>query len=305
MKHTFFFAFAFLLTVSITSCNSNGNASSNNKSEDTASTSSQSAKAPNYGNFNYDLAKPAAKWVLPNELKEISGNTWIDKDHLLVIEDLHSSLYLIHLEKDVATIEKTVPFEAGSDKKFDIEDVTSDGKTVYALWSHGVIYKITDWNTNLHTKEITTSLDKKNNTEGICVDPVTGNLLVACKNESGIEDEKKSSRAIYLFDTKKEQLNTDPFLLIERKDIKKAIGEKLDFNPSGIAVHPVSHDIYILSTKGTKGVLVYSHEGEFKSFRSIDEDLMPQPEGICFSPTGDLYISTEGKHGVPALLYRF
>src|SRR5947209_13503155 len=84
MKHTLFFAFVFLLTVSITSCNSNGNASSNNKSEDTASTSSQSAKADNYGNFTYDLAKPAAKWVLPNELKEISGNTWIDKDHLLV-----------------------------------------------------------------------------------------------------------------------------------------------------------------------------------------------------------------------------
>ena len=94
------------------------------------------------------------------------------------------------------TIEKTIPFEAAGDKKVDIEDVTSDGNAVYALWSHGVIFKINNWDTKLYTKELPTSLDKKNNTEGICVDPVSGNLLIACKNESGIEDAKKSSRAI-------------------------------------------------------------------------------------------------------------
>jgi Uncharacterized protein conserved in bacteria len=257
------------------------------------------------GKMAYDLSKPAQKWVLPAELIEISGNTWIDNNHLLVIEDLHPNLYYLKLDKDVPTIEKTIPFEAGSDKKVDIEDVTSYGNAVYALWSHGVIYKITDWNNHPTTKELPTSLDKKNNTEGICADPVTGNLLVACKNESGIEDAKKSSRAIYEFDLRKEKLNTDPFFVIQKKDLKEAIGEKIEFNPSGIAVHPETNDIYILSTKGTKGLLEYSHDGKFKAYQPIDEDLMPQPEGICFAPDGKLYISTEGKHGVPARLYLF
>jgi uncharacterized protein YjiK len=257
------------------------------------------------GVMNYDLSNPAQKWVLPNELLEISGNTWIDNNHLLVIEDLHPNLYYLRLDKDVPTIEKTVPFETAGDKKVDIEDVTSYGNAVYALWSHGVIYKISNWDSRPVTKELPTLLDKKNNTEGICADPATGNLLVACKNESGLEDAKKSSRAIYEFDVSKGKLKEDPFLVITKKDLKESIGEKVEFNPSGIAIHPSTNDVYILSTKGTKGLLQYSHDGKFKSFQPINEDLMPQPEGICFSPDGKLYISTEGKHGVPARIYLF
>ena len=34
-------------------------------------------------------------------------------------------------------------------------------------------------------KEFSTSLDKKNNTEGLAYDPVSGDLLIACKKESG------------------------------------------------------------------------------------------------------------------------
>ena len=41
-------------------------------------------------------------------------------------------------------------------------------------------------------------------------------------------------------------------MLIHKKDFKKETGEKLDFFPSAIAVHPVTHDVYILSTKDTK-----------------------------------------------------
>ena len=287
-----------LIITAFIGCNNNND--SKEKKEDSKETGPVQS-----GKMDYDLTKPVQKWVLPNELLEISGNTWIDNNHLLVIEDLHPNLYYLRLDKDVPTIEKTIPFEAASDKKVDIEDVTSYGNAVYALWSHGVIYKITGWDNHPVTKELPTLLDKKNNTEGICADPSSGNLLIACKNESGLEDEKKSSRAIYEFNLASEKLKTDPFLVIERKDLKEAIGEKIEFNPSGISINPQTNDVYILSTKGTKGLLQYSHDGKFKSFQSINEDLMPQPEGICFAPDGKLYISTEGKHGVPARLYLF
>jgi hypothetical protein len=254
----------------------------------------------------YDLDKPEKKWELPAELYEISGNAWIDNDHLLAIEDLHPNLYLLNLKNDNAVIEKTVNFQKDpSGKKIDIEDVAIANNVVYALWSHGVIYKIKNWNAQPDVKEVTTFLGKENNTEGLCFDPVTNNLLVACKNDDNVEDGKKSTRAVYEYKISADSLMPKPFMTIYKKDISKFVGEKEDFYPSAIAVHPVTHDIYMLSTKGTKCMATFTHDGVLKQFQLMNKDLFLQPEGLCFAPDGTLYISSEGKNGSKALLYRF
>ncbi len=254
----------------------------------------------------YDLAHPQRKWRLPEELLEISGNSFIDSNHFLVIEDLTPNLYLINLKDTSATIEKKVPFkEVPSGKKFDVEDVVLVGNTAYALWSHGSIYKITDWQTKPQVKEIPTFLSKENNTEGIGYDPVTKNILIACKNNAGEEDEKKSTRGVYQFNMATDSVAETPFMLIHKKDFKALTGEKESFYPSAIAVHPVTHDIYILSTKETKCLAVFTHGGVLKNFELIDREILRQPEGMCFAPNGTLYISSEGKPGGSGFMYQF
>ncbi len=255
--------------------------------------------------FNYNLKTPDHTWRLPDQLIEVSGNTWIDKDHLILIEDLHPNLYLIKIDDKKATLEKTIPFAEDDKDKVDIEDVAYINNTVYALWSHGVLFKIDDWQTKPKVEKIKTFLSKDNNTEGLCYDPVTRKLLVACKDASNVADEKKSTKAVYQFDMTQKKLSNQPFLLIHKKDFEKADNQKLDFNPSAIAIHPVTHDIYLLSTRDNKCMAVYSHDGTFKTVQFIDPDLMPQPEGICFSPEGKLYISSEGKKGEPGNLFEF
>jgi uncharacterized protein YjiK len=255
--------------------------------------------------FKYDLKNPNHTWKLPPQLVEVSGNTWIDKDHLILIEDLHADLYYVKIDDKSATLEKTVPFASQDKEKFDIEDVTYVNNIVYALWSHGVLFKITDWQTKPVVEKIKTGLKKENNTEGLCYDPVTQKLLIACKDDAGVPDEKKSTKAVYLFDMTQEKLIDKPFLLINKKDFESVAGDKISFNPSAIAIHPITHDIYLLTTRDNKGMAVFSHEGGLKSYQIIDKDLMPQPEGICFSPEGKLYISSEGKKGEPGNLFEF
>ena len=148
-------------------------------------------------------------------------------------------------------------------------------------------------------------MSKENNTEGLCYDPVTENLLVACKNDAHEKDEKRSTRAIYAYSIKNDSFLSEPFMTIQKSDFKKFLGESEKFYPSAIAVHPLTHDIYILSTKKTKCMAVFSHDGILKNFTLIDKALLPQPEGICFSPTGTLYIATEGKAGGHAFIYQF
>jgi uncharacterized protein YjiK len=173
------------------------------------------------------------------------------------------------------------------------------------LWSHGTLFKISDWKNKPTVKKLKTFLKKENNTEGLCYDPVSNMLLLACKDESGLKHESKSTRAVYAFNMANEDLSKKPFLLIHKKDFEKVADEKLEFNPSAIAVHPITHDIYLLSTKENKCMAVYTRDGKLKAFQYIDKDLMPQPEGICFSPEGTLYISSEGKKGDPGNLFEF
>ena len=281
---------SFLLLLFITCMSTFANSQAINKNDD----------------IPYNLNTVTGKWTLPADLNEISGATWIDQDHLLVIEDIHACLYLIKLTGDKATIEKKVFFsKKKADKKFDIEDVTMVGNTVYALYSHGKIFKINDWSGQPAVKEIPTFLSKENNTEGACYDKSTNSLLVACKNNSGIEDEKKSVKAIYRFDLNADSMLHEPFMMIHKKDFKQKGGDNIKFFPSAIAIHPLSGDIYILSTKDTKCLAIYSHAGQLKSFHVLSIPGLSQPEGICFSPAGVLYISTEARHGMPAAIYSF
>ncbi|HZJ59341.1 MAG TPA: SdiA-regulated domain-containing protein, partial [Chitinophagaceae bacterium] len=253
----------------------------------------------------YDLNHPSQSWKLPEQLKEISGIVKLGGDSLLAIEDLHANLYFLKLQNSSAAILANLPFAETEKDKFDIEDVAMIGDTVYALWSHASVFKIWNWKSKIQSKEYSTFLDKKNNTEGLAYDPVSGNLLIACKKESGDEDEKKTTRAVYEFDVKKGELKPSPFLLVEMKDFKKFIADKVEFFPSGIAVQPSTHDIYIISTRGNKCIACYNHSGQLKSFEYLDKDLLPQPEGICFDAAANLYISTEGKHGEAPAIYEF
>ena len=255
--------------------------------------------------FKYDLKNPNHTWRLPEQLVEVSGNTWIDADHLILIEDLNPNLYFVKIDDKNVTLQKTIPFAQTDKDKIDIEDVTYVDNTVYALWSHGVLFKITDWQGSPKVDKINTGLSKENNTEGLCYDPISKQLLIACKDDAGIPDDKKSAKAVYGFDINKQQLITPPFMVIHKKDFEALTGDKLSFNPSAIAVHPITHDIYILTTRDNKGMAVFSHEGVLKSYQTIEKELMPQPEGICFSPEGKLYISSEGKKGEAGNLFEF
>jgi uncharacterized protein YjiK len=299
----FHFSFLLPLTFVFSGCTNNGGPVKKPVADKTTDTAL--AAKNNSASGLFDLTKPSHTWRLPDQLVEVSGNSWVDANRLVLIEDLHPALYLIKLDDKNAKLEKTIPFAETEKDKVDIEDVSVVDNAVYALWSHGVLFKISDWQGTPKVEKIKTGLTKENNTEGLCYDPVSKTLLIACKDDAGIGDDKKSARAVYQFDMNKQTLMRPPYMVIHSKDFEKVTSDKLRFNPSAIAVQPTTHDIYILTTKDNKGMAIFSHDGVLKSYQPIDKELMPQPEGICFSPDGKLYMSSEGKKGEPGNLFEF
>jgi uncharacterized protein YjiK len=165
----------------------------------------------------------------------------------------------------------------------------------WILKSNGTLYKVKDYlqTAEHHANKSTTALSGKNNTEGLAYDPINKNLLIACKGHPFLDEKNGSGfKAIYSFDLETKMIDIKPFLLINLDTIRYYNGDKT-FQPSGIAIHPVTGNIFILGSVG-KLLLVLSRKGEILAMVKLSSKVFPQPEGICFSPDGTLYISNEG-----------
>jgi uncharacterized protein YjiK len=168
-----------------------------------------------------------------------------------------------------------------------------------------------------------TALSGKNDAEGLAYDPVNKNLLIACKEYPFIEEKKGGGfKAIYSFNLETRMIDLKPFLLISLDTVRyyqdyntmtrlgveiqaflDPSGADATFKPSGIAIHPVTGNVFILGAVGNL-LLVLSGKGEMLALIKLRPKIFPQPEGICFSPDGTLYISNEG-NGQEATILKF
>lgn len=267
--------------------------------------------------FPYNLANPDEKMILPGVLEEISGNVLLNDEVMICIQDEKGSLFFYNLN------EKRLIRKVDFGKDGDYEDLTLVNDKVYALRSNGTLFKITNFEDEdeIKVKEIKTRLSKKNNCEGLCFDPVENRLLIALKGDPEVDEDQDFDgyKAIYTFDVEKEKVSKMPEYLIDLKmindldnatlyeKISHRIAESFEesgdirFQPSAIAIHPLSDQIYVLASVG-KTIIVMSRDGEVIFVEKLDKRQFVQPEGICFAPDGTLYISSEGEGGNGTLM---
>ncbi|HLP74558.1 MAG TPA: hypothetical protein VK155_16750 [Bacteroidales bacterium] len=263
--------------------------------------------------FPYNLNKPAEKYVVPGYLTEISGIAFY-KETILCIQDEIGTVYRFDPSK------KTVVEKYTFGEKGDYEDISVKGNTVYVLRSNGDITKI--GNTESVARSVTileTPLSAKNNAEGLSFDSSGKNLLIACKGSPSVREEKKkeNARSVFSFDPESRNFNYSAVFTIDLKQRdnykepgiydylqvlkRKGLTHESSFQPSGIAVDPVTGEIFVISATG-KLILILNSEGKITDLGYLDPEIFPQPEGICFSPSGDLYISNEGRGGYGTIL---
>jgi len=249
----------------------------------------------------YDLENPSLTINIVSEaLKEISGLSPTDKAGVyLAIADERGEIFFMDGNAG-GVVYKSVLFR----EKGDFEGIEMVGKAIWAAKSNGDLYEITKWeNTPPTVEEFKTFLKKTNDVEGLAYDPWRNSLLLACK-------EKPDSlylRGIYAFDLKSKTLAESPVYSIDPEDVNRLVPygdtEKHDFfSPSGLAVHPLTGDLYIISTALKRIVVVDYKTGKVKFAQRLDKKLLPQPEGISFDKAGNLLLSSEGKKGEGMLL---
>ncbi|MEQ8927617.1 MAG: SdiA-regulated domain-containing protein [Fulvivirga sp.] len=235
----------------------------------------------------YTLYMPHSKIRLHWDLEEISGLSYYKENKLLAVEDETGNIYV--LNGATGEVEDKIKFG----KSGDYEGVEYDDGDVWVMESNGTFYsfQIED-NQAVNSKEYKSDFSAKNDLEGLGY--TKGALLVAAKGKGSIQGVEGEGKGIYLI----KEDRPEPLFFIEKRELahfisnREHFNEINDFDPSGIALHPHNNDIYILSADYV--LVVYNSDFKLKEVVSLDNGLFEQPEGICFSPDGTLYISSEG-----------
>lgn len=233
----------------------------------------------------YDLSAPNIVYTLPDYLEEVSGLTYFDTDQLAMHNDEKGRMYVFDLKK--RQVVKRVRFDGDGD----FEGIERVGDFIYVVKSNGHLYR---FNVNIEgvVEKIKTPFDSKNNVEGLGYNPKTNHLLVALKEDGDTPDVKVAGRAIYGYDLLKNEFDKLPLFSVSHKDLERVLDKDYKFHPSAVAVHPITEEVYVLSAH-KRSLMVFGKDGQPKNLTDLKRSLFPQPEGIAFSPNGDLYISNE------------
>ncbi len=230
------------------------------------------------GSALYDISKPDAKYVMPKKLKEISGISYANDRELYCVNDEKGKIYVYDLvEKDI-----TNTIEFGDEG--DYEGVEVVANTVFVMASSGLIKAFNLADNSMDS--IDCQVDEVAEFEGFAYDSASDSLLLAAKEMEG-------DKAIFACHLPSKKLSKAYHI---EKDMIKANEFGKEFKPSGLAVHPTSGHLYILASAGKK-MLVMDRQNTVLSQYNIDENILAQPEGLCFGADGSLFISSEGKNG--------
>lgn len=243
---------------------------------------------------SYDfITKDPVHIELPKKLREISGLALNENDRVFAHDDERGIIY--EIDPQDGTFKKRFYF-GHLVRKADFEGLEWDGKRFYLVTSQGEIIALKEGRDkeSVDYEVFETGLSRKYNIEGICFDPETASLLLACKDYPGSDYD--GFRAVYTVHIHEKRREPEPRFLIPRETINELLSTE-DFKPSGMARHPLTGTFFIISAQD-RSIIELSTKGEILGMSRLKKKWHRQPEGIAISSDYKILIADEGgKHG--------
>lgn len=246
------------------------------------------------GNSGVDIARYSSagqsQWKLPKRLQEVSGLALAPDGRLFAVDDEQAVIYQI----DYTNGRLLKAFAVGEPVlRGDFEGIAYLNAHLFLITSQGMLLQVDegeDGDRVAHRK-IDTGLGEQCEIEGLAQDIQNARLLIVCKKlrkKALIE-----TLAIFAWHPGSAGVDIDDRIDIPLDKVLKSTRTD-DFNPSGIAVDPVSGSILIVAAR-QRAVVELDQNGRFVSAIMLSPAKWHrQAEGIEISASGQLIISDEG-----------
>ncbi|MEO7823455.1 MAG: hypothetical protein ABIS15_07600, partial [Gemmatimonadaceae bacterium] len=197
-----------------------------------------------------------ARWVLPVELKEISGLAVTANGNLLAHNDEQGRVFVIDPKRGVVLKQ----FMLGKgDLRGDFEAIAVSDSEIFMLVSNGTIYRFREGadGQSVPYTTIDTKLGRECEFEGIAVDRAKQIVLLACKNVS--KKGPKGKLVIYRWSLQGGPMQKPSMLTVPLAQLIGPNGWKT-LHPSDMAIDPVTKN-YVLIASQEKALIEITPDG--------------------------------------------
>jgi uncharacterized protein YjiK len=242
---------------------------------------------------------PVAEWIMPPELREISGLALTSRGTVLTHDDNIGRVY----EIDPKTGILLKGFSLAGGVRGDFEAITIAGPDVYLLRSNGKIYKFKEGAdaSQVPYTMYDTGLGKVCEFESMAYEADSSRLLLVCKKF--LQKQAPKELLIYRIPLPLGDRSGITAMQVAMKDVVGSNKWK-NFHPSDINIDPVTKNYVIVASK-EKGLIVVTPDGEVVRSEPLPGDHR-QPEGVAVTSDSLLLVSDEANVKPPAItLYRW
>jgi len=238
---------------------------------------------------------PLAEWLLPHELREISGLALTSDGRLLVHGDELGRVWEVDYRRGVLV--KRFVLGDGA-VKGDFEGITIAHDRVYLLASNGKLYEFPEGANDAHVdyRVYDTGLRKDCEFEGVAFDPAINSLLLACKRV--YDTQFRDALVIYRWSLATDTAARSLPLVVPLAGVIGTNGWK-SLHPSDITIDPLTGN-YVLVASQERALISITPGGAVVFARSLAA-LHHQAEGVAIAKDGVLIVSDEARQG-PALI---
>jgi uncharacterized protein YjiK len=244
-------------------------------------------------------ATPVAKWIMPTELREISGLVLTPDGRILTHGDENASISVLDPRKGLSLKQFTV----GGGMHGDFESITMAGNDVYLLSSKSLLLRFQEGEdgADVPYSSVDMGLGKECEFESMVYQADSNWLVLPCKNAWS----KTYAHQLVIYrwklsgpDSAKLSMITVPFAQLIGTNKWK------NLHPSDITIDPTSGN-FVMIASHEKALIEMTRAGEL--VRS--EPLPPghnQPEGVAITKDSILMVSDEATKTPAAItLYRW